>query len=209
MSVDPLDTPGIELRDAVGWAVFTGSEGEDPSFHAWFAQRPTAEAYVKASIEAAAWVEIPEVDPPPLATVRNASFEPDITRSAAKFASSYADPESIPKARLERALTEYTDDHEKRAWMDLLRLALPYVEGSRCPTQAWEKTRAHLVDTLRMTLGLPAERPVHFVTYKRTIKGNLLVTECSQDAGEFDFTYTNDQDAVTCRACLRVLGIES
>jgi hypothetical protein len=202
----PLDTPGIELRDAVGWAVFTGSEGEDPSFHAWFAQRATAEAYVKASIEAAAWVEIPEVDPPPLATVRNASFEPDITRSAAKFASSYEDPE-MPEGRLTAALSEYTDDHEKQAWKDLLKQTLPWVD--RCLSEVWsldeEQKLQILLNQIHTAVGLPTPPPVHLVTYKRTLQGNFLITECGLDAGESDGRFTNHKPAVTCLECLHIL----
>jgi hypothetical protein len=198
----PLDTPGIELRDAVGWAVFTASEGEDPRLHAWFAKRPTAEAYVKASEQAAAW----QVDQPlpPLAQVPNASFEPSITACAAKFASSYGDPDVIG-LRLTDALTEHTDDHEKRAWMDLLRRAL---RGLGSPTLLEDNDRLDLIRTIQATLEIPTAPPVHFVTYKQTFRGNFLITECGGDAGAFDGRFTNDQDAVTCRPCLRELGLE-
>jgi hypothetical protein len=201
----PLDTPGIELRDAFGWAVFTASEGEDPSLHAWFAGRPSAEAYVRASEQAASWqVEQPL---PPLAQVPNASFEPHITRCMGKFAASYADPESIPEAHFERALTKYTDDHEKREWMDLLEQALPYVQRGSCPTLLGERDRVHLIRMIKLTSGLLPDPPVHFVTYKQTLQGNFLITECGEDAGEFDGRFTNDQDAVTCAECLRALGM--
>ncbi len=76
-SPDPLDTPGIELHDLFGWAVFTASEGEDERFHAWFAEKPTAEAYVWACANAAEWMEgNPETRgaPPPLANAWNASL---------------------------------------------------------------------------------------------------------------------------------------
>jgi hypothetical protein len=205
----PLDTPGIELRDAVGWAVFTASEGEDPRLHAWFAKRPTAEAYVKAC----AAVSIMRVTEAGFNLLSphgpGGLFEPSITSCAAKFASSYGDPD-VPERRLVDALTEHTDDHEKRAWKDLLEMALPWLRHSerlmRRPTpDSLKRVIDTIVDILNPTIA--PDRPVHFVTYKRTVNGNFLISECKQDAHELDGRFTNDQDAVTCTECLRALGL--
>jgi hypothetical protein len=177
---DPLDAPGIELRDAVGYAVYTASEGEDPSFHAWFASRPTAEAYVKAN-EA------------------HVLFEPHITKSAAKFASSHEDPE-MPEARLTDAPSKHTDDHEKQAWKDLLEMALPwlrYSAGLVRPTPASLTRVINVISDLLYPYADPVLH-VHFVTYKKSIKGDVLITQCEKDGGGL---FTNHKPDVTCPDC--------
>lgn len=43
------DSVGIERVDqATGWAVYSGCDGEDPTFVAFFARRDMAELYIKA-----------------------------------------------------------------------------------------------------------------------------------------------------------------
>ncbi len=203
---DPLDMPGIELHDLFGWAVFTASEGEDERFHAWFAERPTAEAYVKASAQAAAWIEENQASynaPPPLATAWNASFEPHITRCLAKFAASYADPESIPREHFERALAEHTDDHEKREWIDLLQSAVPWLRNLAVMLRPEPYRLAQLIYEIRMAVNpddLKQTPLVHHAYYR---KGTFLVTNCGFDPETEDGRFTNDRAAVTCPECLR------
>jgi hypothetical protein len=46
---DRVDDVNIETQDdRTGWALFTGSEGEDPTFVAFFQHRSMAESYIEA-----------------------------------------------------------------------------------------------------------------------------------------------------------------
>lgn len=54
---EPVRDPRVEDReDMLGWAIFTGAEGEDPSFHAFFTDLSVAENYllsteIRSSVE--------------------------------------------------------------------------------------------------------------------------------------------------------------